>query len=613
MEDVSMKTQDLAFLDAGTTIDTDLVIIGGGAAGLTIAREFLGTSINVLILESGRLEEDSRITDLNLVESIGEPKSAAQVRKRTEYHGMQCPSWSSETQKYGLRCRVLGGSTHAWAGKSAAFDHIDFAVRDWVPYSGWPFGRETLEPYLDRAAEVLNLGPNCYDDRLWKLAGIAPPQPPLDPNLLRSFFWQFARSRLDGRDAMRFGPEFLALDAPNVDVLLNATVTRINTNEAGSKFESLEVSTSDGARSRVRAKAAVLAASGVENARLLLVSNGIHPNGLGNGNDIVGRFLLDHPSARIGRFEAEGCAAVAGRFGAYRVRHHGRTHRYIQGFVPAKEIQERERLMHCAAFMMEEPASDDPWGPLTRLLRAKSTTLFSDLLSVASNPGLLAKGACMRMVEALAGPEPVMAFVDNAILRKFSNFSVRQFQSRDLPHKLKGITLHGITEQCPDPESRITLSDKCDPLGMPIARVNWRVDDEARRSLIRLGHLIRAELARAGLPAPVLDEWVANVRLQDGVIIDMGHTAGTTRMSDNPKLGVVNSNCQVHGVAGMYIAGASVFPTSGHVNPTLMILSLAIRLADQIKSDLARPAFAVQRVRKDPETLPAHPSLVAQV
>jgi choline dehydrogenase-like flavoprotein len=58
-------------------------------------------------------------------------------------------------------------------------------------------------------------------------------------------------------------------------------------------------------------------------------------------------------------------------------------------------------------------------------------------------------------------------------------------------------------------------------------------------------------------------------------------------MSDDPKLGVVDSNCQVHGVAGLYVAGASVFPTNGHANPTLMIVALAVRLADKIKIDLA--------------------------
>ena len=70
------------------------------------------------------------------------------MRKRIAFHGAQSSSWSNESQRFGVRCRVLGGSSHVWAGKSAAFDAIDFAVRDWVPYSGWPFGLETLSPFL---------------------------------------------------------------------------------------------------------------------------------------------------------------------------------------------------------------------------------------------------------------------------------------------------------------------------------------------------------------------------------------------------------------------------------------------------------------------------------
>ena len=114
------------------------------------------------------------------------------------------------------------------------------------------------------------------------------------------------------------------------------------------------------------------------------------------------------------------------------------------------------------------------------------------------------------------------------------------------------------------------------------------IGDDVRRSIIRLGYLLATELPRAGLPAPVLEDWILQERPQDGDLTDIGHTSGTTRMSDDPKRGVVNSKSQVHGVAGLYVAGASVFPTSGHGNPTLMILSLAIRLADQIKCDLSQ-------------------------
>ena len=171
-----LQVENLGTFRADAVIDTDLVIIGGGPAGLTIAREFFGTRTRVLVLESGQLDEDSRFAALNTVESVGEPKSRAQADKRIAFHGANSSSWSNDSQAFGVRCRVLGGSSHAWAGKSAAFEDLDFAIRPWVPYSGWPFGREMLDPYLDRAGEALNLGPNCYDEGLWKLMGIAPPQ-----------------------------------------------------------------------------------------------------------------------------------------------------------------------------------------------------------------------------------------------------------------------------------------------------------------------------------------------------------------------------------------------------------------------------------------------------
>jgi choline dehydrogenase-like flavoprotein len=566
-----LRIEDLGTLGADAAIDADLVIIGGGPAGLTIAREFFGTSTRVLVLESGQLVEERRFTDLLTVESVGEPSGEA-ARRRIESHGTHSASWSNTAQAYGVRCRVLGGSSHAWTGKSAPFDRIDFTARPWVPYSGWPFGLETLAPYVDRAAEALNLGPPCNDDGLWELMRLNSPLLELDATLLRSFFWQFARSRSNRLDFLRFGPEFITADAPNVRVLLNATVTRIDTDEAGTSFQGLQVSTIDGVRSSVRAKAVVLAASGIENPRLLLVSNGVHATGLGNSrlgnqNDMVGRFLMDHPTATIGRFKLEDIPAVMQRFGLYGLKYRGLTHMYQLGLAPSPELQERERLLHCAAFMSEERASDDPWDALKRLLRAKSQYPMSDLRAVASRADLLARGVGMHVLARSVAPQRVI---------------------RGLPHKLAGLRIDAITEQQPNPDSRITLSDKFDSLGVPIARIDWRIDDDVRRSLIRLGHLLASEFLRAGMPTPLLEDWIAQQRPEDGVITDHGHTCGTTRMSDDPKLGVVDANCQVHGVARLYVAGASVFPTSGHANPTLMIVSLAIRLADRIKLDLTR-------------------------
>jgi choline dehydrogenase-like flavoprotein len=583
-----MRIENLRDFGANATIDTDLVIIGGGPAGLTIAREFFGSSTQVLVLESGELTESPRATDLNTVESIGEPEGAAQIQRRIEWHGAGSSSWSQAAQPYGVRCRVLGGSSHAWAGKVAAFDVADFSKRDWIAHSGWPFTRESLDPFIDRAADRLNLGPNCYDSEFWKLLGLKTPPTGPNPQILQSFFWQIARSRLNSNDIMRFGPEFIACDAPNVRTLVNATVTSICTNEEGSAFESLEVSTIDGVRSRVRAKAAVLAASGIENPRLLLASRKTHPNGLGNGYDLVGRFLMDHLGARVGSYKAADCATIGKRFGFYSIRHQDQAHIYMHGLAPSRELQQRESLNNCAIYMLEECAPDDPWSAIKRLAGRKSDNPISDLFAIASSPGLLLKGAGMRLFESSVLPEAFKRTVVNMVISQFPNFAVREFRTRSVPHKLESIAIEGIAEQRPDPESRITLSEKADALGMPIARVNWRNDGEARRSLARLGHYLLDESIRTNIPAPQLEDWVAEQRPQDGVFIDSAHTTGTTRMSDDPKQGVVDANCRLHGVAGLYVAGASVFPTCGHANPTLMILALAIRLADQIKLDLKR-------------------------
>ncbi|CAH2601799.1 Glucose-methanol-choline (GMC) oxidoreductase:NAD binding site [Rhodovastum atsumiense] len=582
-----MQVEDLNSIGQGIVLDTDLAIIGGGPAGLAIAREFAATSTQVLVLESGLLQEDAPHEDLNRVDNVGEPMGEASIRARMAFHGANSSSWSQETQGYGVRCRVLGGATHAWAGKSAALDAFDFQPRSWVPFSGWPFGVAAVAPFLDRAADMLNLGPNCYDAGLWELLRLTPPSPPLDARLVESCFWQFARSRQDRLDLMRVGPEVLRLQADNLRILLNATVTCIHPPGADAPCFVLDVASVDAGCAMVRARCVVLAASGIENPRLLLASNRTCPNGLGNEHGLVGRFLMDHPSARLGRFEVAGSAAIVDRFGFYGLRRRSQIHMYMHGLTLSREVQEREGLLHCAAYMMEERAPDDPWEALKRLLRATSTAPVADLLAVARSPGLLAKGLGLRLFQGHILPDAVKDLAIALMASRSPNFVVREFRARGLPHKLTGVGLDAITEQKPDPDSRITLSGQRDRLGVPLARVQWRIDPDAARSLARLGRILAAEFARVGLPVPELVPWVARDRPQDAVLIDMGHTSGTTRMADDPRSGVVDSRCRVHGVPGLYVAGASVFPTSGHANPTLMIVALAIRLADQIKADLA--------------------------
>jgi nucleoside-diphosphate-sugar epimerase len=157
---------------------------------------------------------------------------------------------------------------------------------------------------------------------------------------------------------------------------------------------------------------------------------------------------------------------------------------------------------------------------------------------------------------------------------------------RAVTHKLTHAGLLCSVEQRPDPESRIRLSHRRDRLGLPIAQIDWRINKQEKASVARLGTLIRQESVRLGLPAPALVPWIREGHYERAEFADVAHPTGTTRMGHDPRESVVDENCQVHGVSGLFVAGSSVFPTAGHANPTLMIVALAARLADRLRAQL---------------------------
>ncbi|OWU84970.1 hypothetical protein ATO6_10590 [Oceanicola sp. 22II-s10i] len=568
-----------------TPLETDIVIVGGGPSGLSVAQELIGSGLRVLVLESGLSAETPEHAALNAVAAVdGAAEDGFQAR-RAAYHSALPSAWSGEVQRFGVRCRGLGGSTQAWAGKSASFDAIDFAARPWVPGSGWPVSHEALAPYVDRAAGFLNLGPNVYDARFWDLAGSARPEPEVDPAAFRDFFWQFSRGRINPMDVMRFGAEFAALEADNVRVLLNATVTQVHTDPDGGRFDRLEVATPDGGRATVRARACVLAASAIENARLLLVSRGSHAPGLGNRNDLVGRHLSDHLLAPVGRFDAAAAPGIAGRFGFYGLRHDGHSHMYAHGLALSETRQEAEELVNGAVFFMETRAEDDPVSALARLVRRTSPSPYRDAVTVALGPGHVAKAVGLRALQSDRMPDSARRFIVDTVLRRMPGTAAREFQFRGVPHKLVGAEAQGIVEQAPDRDNRVVLSDQSDPFGLPLPEVRWRVGTRERRTLLRMTQMLRDGLAEACLPVPELPDWAASGEAGAVPVIDMGHTTGTTRMSESPTTGVVTPDCRLHDVHGVYLAGGSVMPTTGHANPTLMMMALAVRLADRLKAE----------------------------
>ena len=533
-----MKFIDLNDLEHSASIEVDLCVVGSGPAGATIAKEFSTSGVQVLLIEGGGLEETPADKAIYDVENVGAIRTTPQDL---------------------VRNRVIGGSSHSWSGRCASFDDIDFESRAWVPHSGWPICKADIDPFLDRSRRHLGLGPNIYDDRLWDALGISPPSPTFDPAFLKSQFWQYSRDTRKSGEPTRFSRVLAELGAPNVKLLVHANVTHINTNESGTRIKSLEVSTLSGKRTEVKTNVVVLACGALENARLLLASKGFNPNGIGNSNDLVGRFLTDHPGCTLGWFTPQQSAAIQNRLGSYLLEHKDGRHPYAFGLMLSPEIQRKEKLLNCAVFLNQIPNIDKPWGALKRLISPNGTR---------------------QRISKVRDASLVIRNLPSLLSDASQRIAMRQ---RQIP-KIDKTPLYCLVEQTPDPLSRVTLAQQTDALGVPLLRVDWRIGELERRSVIRLNELIETELCRVGLPGYRCNDRLLRDLDWRSQFIDRAHPSGTTRMSDSPKQGVVDRNCRAHEVAGLYIAGSSIFPTAGHANPTLMIVALAIRLADWLKS-----------------------------
>ena len=568
-----MKIETLSKLADNQTLKADIVIVGAGPVGLTIARHCAAPGRRVLIVESGLETEDEEHNALTRLENVGELSSEQQIKARILYHEMVTKMWRQEDQPFGVVCRGLGGSTQAWAGKSAPFDPIDFEMRPWVPLSDWPVAQEEVHRYVERAIVHLGLCPDPQPNRI-NDAGV------------KSFYWQFARSRTRQTDVMRFGEEFLHDRVEHVDLLLDATVTHIALRADGKGFDHLDVSSISGNTARIEAPFCVLAANAIENPRLMLASNDVHPGGIGNTHDNVGRYLMDHPCSTVGTFAAADAGQPAKRFGFFAVTRNRRAYMYLHGLALTPEIQREEGLLNASIFFVPDLAPDDPWEAFKRLIRRESPEFRKDIARVGSGMGILIRALGLKFVQNQRVPDWLRNFIVNMAIRMIPNLVAEDFVSKGLPHKLKGLRIKAVTEQVPDHESRVTLSDNKDAFGIPQAKIDWRISNLERTTLLRISELARDAIVTSGMPAPVFADWINARRIEDAVIIDMAHSVGTTRMSLDPKFGVVDQDCKVHGLDNLYVSGGSVFPTAGHTNPTLMFVAFAIRLADHLNSRL---------------------------
>lgn len=515
--------------------DVDVCLVGSGPAAWALSSELCGSGLRVVVLEAGGAECDPAADAPTLTEDVG----------ATLFNG---------------RRRTLGGTPEVelWGNRCIAFDDMDYEARSWVPFSGWPFGREEIAPYLDQASKYLGAGPYLPD------GPVPPPSirlPAVDPSRLSHVWWSFGRGELGG--TIKYSKLFRQIHDPDLRIIINATVTHLNLNESCKRIDSVEVSDPQGRRGTINARTVVLCAGGIENPRILLYSNRVLAKGVGNEHDLVGRFLMDHPrdenmTVTIAPHHA---GALRRLFGPYRYNDGHGARRFVGGLALSPELQRRDELLHCAAWPIEEWAPDDPIEAIKRL-KARSSARWQDVLRDIGH--------------VVCQPQHILLALHYRVML-----------DQPARRKVKKVGFYISSEQRPDPNSRVTLSQRLDRHGLPIARTDWRISDHERVSQATLARFIGDEFQRLGLPKAELIRWARDSLYEEAALSDGCHPTGATRIANNPREGVVDAECQVHGVAGLFVAGSSVFPTSGHANPTLMIVAMAVRLAQQLRARIA--------------------------
>lgn len=509
---------DARQLPDNSLIEGDICIIGTGPAGSSIAMDWMNTKYKVILLESGGFEYDDKVQDLYKGKGTGQ-----------KYYPLRAS-----------RLSYFGGTSNHWAGMCAPFDNIDFMKRDWVPHSGWPITRQDLDPYYARACEKLKLGPNNFDIKFWQKEKPNMNPFPLDSSIVWHKIWQI--SAVSGF-AGGFNKAYkdTIVNARNIHLYTYATVVNINANDSVKEITSVTVKNHAGKTHTVKAKHFILAGGTIQNARMLLASNTQAPKGLGNDNDLVGRFFMEH-----------------------------------------LEIDTAEMWL-----LKPFPTDLFNWSPIWCEFAITEKVQFEKKIT---------NGTCGPMPLAWAkNSKPRMETWQNEDPRKSAD---NMFKNWDEAGKLaakenqgaitRAFSFQTRIEQAPNPDSRITIGPEKDELGVPRANLNWALTDLDKRSIRTINKIIGEQVGRSG---------VGRVRLKDFIQDenDMSwpegtnggwHHMGTTRMSDSPKTGVVDANCQAFGLSNLYVAGAACYATAAAPNPTFTLVALSLRLSDYVKTKM---------------------------
>jgi choline dehydrogenase-like flavoprotein len=512
-------------------LETDVCVIGGGAAGLTVASELGRAGRDVVLLESGGFAPEEETQALNDLEVTGYP-----VR-----------------ENFMSRARYYGGSCNLWAGRTMRLTPEDMASESDPERAGWPLSYAELSEWYPSAARVLRLPDLALFEAAAHTGRLSRAERALfDSGLVAPTVSLWARGPL------RFGAALRSelRRSTRVRVLLHGNALRLRPDHEARTISALEAALLQGPGFEIRARRYVVACGGVENARLLLLSD------VGNQHDVVGRYFMDHPRAVFGRVRLAPGVRLP----------HLRGRPLVDGKlqlgigVPTAIRRAEGMLNHYAT--LESEFSGYAAAGYQSLVKSAKVVLRKGYAGSRWEVGRSRLGDIPGMIYLLTPKE----LMPHPLYRLY-------WAARSALHPRpdgRARVIVYFCEQPPDRESRVVLGGGRDALGQRKAELQWRIGPEVTRSLLALQERLSSSLRAAA---------IGEVEPGQGEprYTDASHHMGTTRMSRDPRTGVVDRDCRVHGLANLYLAGSSVFPTAGHANPTPTIIALALRLADRLR------------------------------
>src|SRR3989344_4652175 len=448
------------------------------------------------------------------------------------------------------RFRVLGGTSTKWGSQLLPLTASDFTIRPHVHGSGWPFDLATLQPYYERAAQVLEVNTLSYDQALCAELGLRPEA--LDP---ASFEMRFAKWAKFGKRNLAGTVGRRCARSQNVDIVFHANAVELVMDPDSGRLDHVAIRSLAGRRGLVRAQTYVVACGTLRSGRLLLASNSVVKEGVGNASGLVGRYFQDHLSIRAGELWPRDPKRLARTFSS--VFHQGTMHSVR---LELRETVQRELgCMSAFGQVVFEASEQSGFAQIRDMLRAAQAR---------QNPIPGLRGMWYMLRET-----PYML-----------RLAKSNYLGGRLPYPPRArFFLDVDIEQEPDRDSRVSLGTERDALGMPRLSVDWRFGGKERLTAAAFVEHFRRGWDRMGFGTAKWNERVfedSDAWLKD--VVDTYHQAGTTRMSTDPHLGVVDPALRAHDIANTYIASCSVFPVSGSANPTFTLMALCMRLADHM-------------------------------